>query len=246
MGERVRCSASLPLCLRHPVQGLDLKMHASPVLGPGRADRVRRHAMQMDHARFLDHIIDCAFRRRSRKLARQLTEVRYQHQVGYALFATRDIQVGEVVVHYEERPHVIATRQHIARTFGAAAVPPPCPVGLPGWRGLEAYKAELAQRRLRAVAAPAAYVGRDQAEGASGSPTPGAPALNGHHEPLQAGGCSSSSQGTQVPPCDEEEATSLKGQWFKAYAYPISDEVRPCHTSSHAWGDLVTSMSSPT
>lgn len=56
-----------------------------------------RHAvyvLQMNHAKFIEHIIACAHARQARKAAKKVTEVQYKHGIGYGLYAARDIQQG--------------------------------------------------------------------------------------------------------------------------------------------------------
>ena len=41
----------------------------------------------------------------------------YRHGRGFGLYAAKAFSEGDVVVAYEERPHVLVTQQHVQRTW---------------------------------------------------------------------------------------------------------------------------------
>lgn len=65
------------------------------------------------HRGFLEHLIVCAKRRQQSNS--KPWEIRYRPGLGFGLFATRDIQAGELIQQYEECAHVLASRRHIDR-----------------------------------------------------------------------------------------------------------------------------------
>jgi D-alanine-D-alanine ligase len=65
------------------------------------------------HRGFLDHLVDCALRRRDR--ACRVWELQFRPARGFGMFARRPIREGEVVERYEERPHTLVSRQHVER-----------------------------------------------------------------------------------------------------------------------------------
>ncbi len=67
------------------------------------------------HRGFLQHLIDCALRRRDRM--RRAWDVHYDRAHGFGLAATEAIPRGAVAVRYEETPHVLASRAHVHNTF---------------------------------------------------------------------------------------------------------------------------------
>lgn len=67
------------------------------------------------HRGFLEHQLHCALRRRDRAI--RPWEVRYHRDRGFGLFATRALAVGDVVVRYEEQPHVLASRHEVERRW---------------------------------------------------------------------------------------------------------------------------------
>jgi D-alanine-D-alanine ligase len=68
------------------------------------------------HRGFIDHILDCALRRRDE--TRPVAGVRHDPRRGYGLVALRDLPAGTVVQPGEERPHFLVSRRHVERTWG--------------------------------------------------------------------------------------------------------------------------------
>ena len=69
------------------------------------------------HRGFLDHLLDCALRRRD--AARPTTGVRYDPARGYGLVALTALPAGAVVQAGEERAHHLVTRRHVDRRWDA-------------------------------------------------------------------------------------------------------------------------------
>ena len=67
------------------------------------------------HRGFLEHLLQCALRRRARAL--KPWEFRYRRAAGFGMFATHPLAAGEVAIRYEERPHVLASRRHVERQW---------------------------------------------------------------------------------------------------------------------------------
>jgi D-ala D-ala ligase C-terminus/SET domain len=88
-----------------------------PASDPGSADLCLLHDAR-GHAGFTDLILRAAVARHRRN--RPAWEVRADRAGGYGLFATRPVRRGEVVVRYEETPHVLVTRAHVEREWDAA------------------------------------------------------------------------------------------------------------------------------
>lgn len=64
---------------------------------------------------FLEHILTCALRRQEARRPRSRLE--YGHHGGYGLVATRDLASGERIIAGEDRPHPLASWQHIERSW---------------------------------------------------------------------------------------------------------------------------------
>ena len=67
------------------------------------------------HRGFLEHLLDCALRRRDRH--RRCWEIRFDRSCGFGLYAARSIAAGETIEAYEERPHTLVSRGHVERTW---------------------------------------------------------------------------------------------------------------------------------
>lgn len=65
------------------------------------------------HRGFLEHQLQCALRRRNRAI--RPWEIRHQRDHGFGMFARHTLMEGEVVVRYEEEPHVLASRHQVER-----------------------------------------------------------------------------------------------------------------------------------
>lgn len=175
----------------------------------------------MGHAAFIDHIVACAQARHARKYGSSITEVRYVHGAGYGMYASRDISVGETVIKYEERPHVIVTKGFIKRTFGPEAVPGPSPVDTAhahaGHHGKANGQHANGQHANGHAEANGTAAAANSAASANGAAT-----TNG-----AAGGLQTAAwlEGVQGPSEADDEKLSQKARWFKAYAYPVSDET---------------------
>ena len=65
------------------------------------------------HSAFLEHLLACALRRQRQRV--QPSEVRFERDHGFGLFAARDIGQGELVVRYEETPTALVSRAHVER-----------------------------------------------------------------------------------------------------------------------------------
>ncbi|XYI01582.1 SET domain-containing protein-lysine N-methyltransferase [Sorangium sp. So ce1128] len=70
-------------------------------------------------AAFLRTLIDYALHRRRRSTPAYT--IRHDASRGHGLFAARRIAQGEVIYSLEEEPHVLVTRAHVERTWGARA-----------------------------------------------------------------------------------------------------------------------------
>ncbi len=137
----------------------------------------------------------------------------------------------------QERMHTIVTQRHLHRSFGPDAVPGPCPILT---RFKQRQQPPLEQEQPQQQQGPAAARSDE-----------GGPAQNGHggsngraEAPTAGGGqeaaAASSSQAAAGEPQPPREAAAgpggtvatathvqrLKAQWFKEYAYPLTDEVR--------------------
>jgi len=67
----------------------------------------------MKHRGFLEHIMRCAKLRQQRRHHAQKTEIRFRPDAGYNMYAARDIQAGEIIEQWEERPQHLVTRQWV-------------------------------------------------------------------------------------------------------------------------------------
>lgn len=88
-----------------------------PASDPGSADLCLLHDPK-GHAGFTDLILRSAVARHRRR--RPAWEVRQAVGGVYGLYAARPIRCGEVVVRYEETPHVLVTRTHVERDWDDA------------------------------------------------------------------------------------------------------------------------------
>ncbi len=64
---------------------------------------------------FLGHILDCARRRQQASAPRWSLE--HHPQKGFGMVASRDLDAGEAIHRYEEQPHVLASREHVERSW---------------------------------------------------------------------------------------------------------------------------------
>lgn len=69
----------------------------------------------MGHAGFVRHALDVAIRRQ--RARERVWEIRRLPGKGYGMYARRAISTGEVVDRWEERPHVLASKGHVERTW---------------------------------------------------------------------------------------------------------------------------------
>ncbi|MFN0124277.1 MAG: SET domain-containing protein-lysine N-methyltransferase [Blastocatellia bacterium] len=67
------------------------------------------------HRGFLEHLLQCAIRRRDRAI--RPWEVRFRRGLGFGMYATRALAAGEIAIKYEERPHFLASRRHVQRQW---------------------------------------------------------------------------------------------------------------------------------
>jgi len=63
------------------------------------------------HAGFAEAIFSAALKRAAER--RLKWRISYRKELGYGMIATSDIPAGEVLVKYENSPHVLVTRQHV-------------------------------------------------------------------------------------------------------------------------------------
>jgi len=63
------------------------------------------------HAGFAEAIFSAALKRAAER--RQKWNVRFRSESGYGMFANSDIPAGEVLVKYENSPHVLVSRHHV-------------------------------------------------------------------------------------------------------------------------------------
>ncbi len=81
---------------------------------PGAADLCLQHD-PAGYAGFTRQIVRAALQRRERR--QQSWEIRSIRDGGYGMFATRDVRPGARLVAFEEQPHVLVTRRHVARSW---------------------------------------------------------------------------------------------------------------------------------
>jgi len=67
------------------------------------------------HRGFLDHILDCAFRRQRRN--RRLWSIRFDPGRGYEMVAAQGIPAGGMIMRGEEQAHHLVSRRHVERTW---------------------------------------------------------------------------------------------------------------------------------
>jgi hypothetical protein len=163
---------------------------------------------------------------------------------------------AQVAVRHEERAAVLVTRGHAARRFGPLAVPlllgprggapVPDPAPAPGPNPAEAH-VELRPTSLPQAQASGSSSCGDSASGgtAQGPPNstttsgePGGGGLPWVAEALRASGLKAGGGPTPLAATQHEQKRGelpvyiapdlqrLHGEWFRAYAYPITDEVR--------------------
>lgn len=80
----------------------------------GGADVILAHD-PAGHRGFLDHLLDCAVRRRER--ARRCWRLHFDRDSGFGMRAARAVLAGELVETYEERPHVLVSRRRVERAW---------------------------------------------------------------------------------------------------------------------------------
>ena len=86
----------------------------------GSADEVLCADPDVDHARFLDLVIQAALvRHRSKK---GVVEKRFQPDSGYGMYCTQRVLAGERVVQYENTEHVLASSQYVDRKFARGSL----------------------------------------------------------------------------------------------------------------------------
>jgi D-alanine-D-alanine ligase-like ATP-grasp enzyme len=67
------------------------------------------------HGGFLEHLINCALRRRDR--ARRPWAVSFRRDRGFGMFAVRALHRGEIVERYEGKAHVLVSRRHVEQRW---------------------------------------------------------------------------------------------------------------------------------
>jgi D-alanine-D-alanine ligase-like ATP-grasp enzyme len=85
-----------------------------PDTDPGSADLCLL-AEPDGHARFTRALLDAALARHARQ--RKSWEVRTSGEGEYALFTTRDVAMGEILIPFETTPHTLVSRSHVERTW---------------------------------------------------------------------------------------------------------------------------------
>jgi len=83
---------------------------------PGSADCILMND-PIGHEGFMNHIIQCAIERHKRNSLKRTTTIRYNKSVGYGLYASRNLNEGEIVQVGEAQCHYLVTKQHAETKF---------------------------------------------------------------------------------------------------------------------------------
>lgn len=81
---------------------------------PGSADYILMND-PLGHRGFLDRIIRAAIKHHQKR--QKKWKVRFDKETHYGVYATRDIEAGDVVVPYEEKVHYLVSKAHVNKTW---------------------------------------------------------------------------------------------------------------------------------